>query len=144
MKLNPSSPCGLHPKAVEQRREAALRAYQERSQRAREHYLTAAHKLRFVHVRSRDWEAERKERDPRKMVLSQTGGVTVAYQLPPRKGDRMIRVSCAVVHENDAYCKRIGRWNAAVKFDNGEVISVRVPKNMSPAGFIKQMFGVML
>jgi hypothetical protein len=121
-----------HPKQLEHRTARASRLMKARVKRIDETNITHALKLRYVHVRERSVDYP--------FSLSNKGGVTVTYQLPERRGDRMIRVACAIVHENDSYCKREGRYQAAKKFRNGEVITLRVPKNWSTPQFLKNMF----
>lgn len=127
------------------RLENAAKALQKRiaRNRLREHekHLIDRYNLRFVHVRA-DTQFGGRAAHPAR--LSPKGGVTVAYQLPARKGDSVIRVSVSLVHERDAYNKAMGRVRAASNFANGEHINLRVPRNSSPAQFLKQTFGVML
>ena len=137
--LAPTQLAAAHAKQ-EEHRLARERAKQgEQARREYEHDVASTYGLRFVHVRTNHWSIHVHPFTPKSK-----GGVTVAYQLPPRKGDRLIRVSCAIVHENDAYNKRLGRFHAAKKFADGEAIQLRVPRNTAPAEFIKQMFGAML
>lgn len=127
----------LHPKQMEHRHKAEVRRAKQNVERNAAAALTSTHKLRFVHVRREQdgWDVP---------FIRSKGGVTVAYQLPARRGDRLIKVACSLVHHNDAYCKRTGRFYAAMKFDGGHWIEVRVPKNMPTSMFIKHMFGTML
>lgn len=123
-----------HPKQLEHTaRRAAMKARQQ-ARNKMTHDIVDANHLRFVHVRNinREWAPLPK------------GGITVAYQLPKHKGDRLVKVSCSIVHDNDSYCKAEGRYQVARKFIAGEAISVRVPKNMSVPLFVKRMFGQML
>lgn len=110
------------------RKENEIRAIREHFARAavvrHTQHLTDRYRLRFVHVRNG----------------RPKGGVTVAYQLPSRKGDAVMRVSVALVHERDSYNKLIGRAHAANNFANGEHISVRVPRNIPASAFLKEMF----
>ena len=96
---------------------------------------TDKHRLRFVHVRAFDYAT---------MQLRHKGGCTVAYTLPPRKGDSLIEVAVALVHHNDAFCKRTGRFVVCRNWTAGATLSLRVPKNTTPATFLKAMFSVMV
>jgi hypothetical protein len=129
----------MHPTASMYATAKEARAAQAVARHAHEMALTHKHNLRYVHVRDEDYDVKLRDH-----VLHSKGGVTVAYSKPARKSDRIIRVSCALVHENDSYCKRIGRYNAACNFELGEFIEVRVPKNTAVSQFLKGMFGAML
>lgn len=95
-------------------------------------------KLRFVHIRRYDaWDIEDDLR------IANTGGLTVAYTLPERKGGQVIRVSVALVHENDVFCKRTGRYHAAKNYYNDKTVQLRVPRNTTPATFLKEAFASM-
>jgi hypothetical protein len=91
--------------------------------------LTAKHKLRFVHVRHRD---DNLDKTPH-------AGATIAYSFPSPTGD-LIRVGVALCHKNDRYCRADGRFNAALHFDMGDTVLIRVPKNMVPSDLIQRMF----
>lgn len=132
-------PAHVHPKQAQQQEARVMAALEEQARVEREHNLARKHKLRYVHVRRMAGYVGVDTYAP-----VPKGGVTVAYQLPARKGSRTITASCALVHDNDCYCKRTGRYFAACKFDKGEHIQLRVPRNMPPSEFLKRMFGEML
>lgn len=113
-----------------QERQAVRQQRRDATERA-----TAVYDLHFMHIRPPFYMGQ----------LPTKGGVTLAYQFTSKHGDRrIVRVSCALVHENDCYCKREGRFKAVQKFKAHESIEVRVPRNMSPSLFLKRMFGEMV
>ena len=125
----------MHNKAEQHLKERMSKA--ERRNEEEEDVLetVAKHRLRFVHVRAFDHAT---------MQLRHKGGCTVAYTLPPRKGDSLIEVAVALVHHNDAFCKRTGRFVVCRNWTAGATLSLRVPKNATPATFLKAMFSVMV
>lgn len=131
-----------HPRAIEHAQRAAIRRQVKKDARAFEHELTSQWGLRYVHVRQ-DKSRITHQMDDYGLVLPK-GGVTVAYQLPARKGGRIIKASVAIVNESDSYVKHEGRLRAAAKFHAGERVELRVPRNIPTSAFLKQMFGTML
>lgn len=132
----------MHPKAEEH---ARLRAKnQEAEKQMREHLenMTYTHRLRFVHMRRETGISMPGRHDV--MGVLPRGGMTLAYQLPSKGRGDIIHVSTALVHDNDAYCKRVGRFRAATAFHAGHNIMLRVPKNMAASHFLKQVFGAAL
>lgn len=121
----------MHAMQAEHQRERQLRQQQKADASQFVQALVDAHGLRFVHVRS----------DPDWNISNHKGGVTVAYT---KRGHRTIDVACALVHEKDSYNKSIGRFVAAKNYERGDTITLRVPKNMPTAAFIKTMFGTMV
>lgn len=112
--------------------------------RALERELVAKHNLKFVHVRGMELKPNQHNTHYDIAVPAPKGGVTVAFTLPPYKGGRIIKASCAMCHENDSYNKAEGRLRAAARFDAGSSIELRVPRNMPISAFLKSMFGAML
>lgn len=86
--------------------------------------------LRFVHVRAK---TDIGHDNPK-------GGVTIAYSPPLHRNSRLIEVAISLVHENDCYEKAIGRYWAAVNFDTGQRITVRIPKGLTIPGALRSMF----
>ena len=136
----------MHPRAEECARRRAERIATANRNHLHEMALTHKHNLRYVHVRNQMCEVDRDYRPVRgqHFHLAPKGGITVAYAKPERKGSRIIRVSCAICHDSDSYCKRMGRYNAACNYEVGEFIEVRVPKNTTIPVFLSRMFGEML
>ena len=139
----------MHPKQdeIDQRKLANQKRREERAalaQRQKEATARAIamHRLRFVHIRRDKHYPSHVATDGANM--HPRGGITVAYSLPERRGDRMVAVTCAVCHDTDAYCKAAGRFVAALHFSMGSHIGARVPKNVPPSFFFKQMFSNML
>ena len=87
-----------------------------------------------VHVRGYSWD---------KMSTTAKGGATLVYHRDKSR-DRIIRISVALVNDKDSYCKLTGRLIAAMQYDTGNHIAVRVPKNKHPVVFLKQMFSEMV
>lgn len=96
--------------------------------------LMKKHNLRVVHVRGYNWDM---------MSATAKGGATLVYHRDKSR-DRIIRVSVALVNDKDSYCKLTGRLIAAMQYDTGNHIAVRVPKNKHPVVFLKQMFSEMV
>jgi hypothetical protein len=90
---------------------------------------TQHHGLHYLHLRKND---------------AAKGGITVAYQKPTIKGCGMVLVSCAFVNPKDTYCKRVGRHEAAKRFNYGAYMAVRVPRNISISAVLDTMFSTLL
>lgn len=100
-----------------------------RHQRGKE--LTESLGLRYVHVRTGYTK----------------GGVTVAFVphvRPLNKPVNAVRVSTAICHPNDAYCKWEGRYYAAKNFADGRTIDVHIPEGSTIGETLQAMFGVSL
>lgn len=140
----------MHPKAAEllALKEASDEA--ERIKRANLDLWVKQLGLRFVHVRKLNYEAphlvynEYEGEFETVFDPGTKGGITVAYNLPKPNYKRIIPVSISIVHDNDVFCKRTGRYIAAKNFYNGHTIDVRVPKDSTPARFLKEFFLGML
>jgi len=125
----------MHPKAAAMElSKAAIKDGEENKRRNLELWTKDLH-LRFVHVRGFD------ESDDGPNIK---GGLTIAYSLPKLRYKRIVPVSVAIVHDNDTFCKRTGRYHAAQNFYNGKTIDIRIPKDYTPATFIKALFNRML
>ena len=122
----------MHPNEQASQVARVQREEQQNYRNTMTHDLTKEFQLRYVHVRREDVFGR----------LAGKGGVTVAYQLPPR-GSRTIVAACSICHERDSYCKRDGRFYASRNFASGERIKLHVPKNTTIPRFLNAMFGVM-
>ena len=91
--------------------------------------LIALYHLKIVHVRKVDDDGDTHSK----------GGATVVYHKHNKK-DRIIVLSVALVNDVDCYCKLQGRLVAAYKFHQSDRITLRVPKNMPVAQFVKRTF----
>lgn len=72
--------------------------------------------LKFVHVRPHSIRLDQR--------YAHKGGITLAYTMPERKGDRMIWVSAAFCNKMDTYNKKKGRELATEKWLRGERIQI--------------------
>jgi hypothetical protein len=126
-----------HPKAAMFASKRAERLAMEKAKREHTENAETAHGLHYVHVRSVDYHSNGV------FSFAAKGGITVAYAFSGY-GRRFIEVACAYCHANDSYCKREGRFQAAHKFDRGETMTIRVPKNKEPVDVIKVMFSYLL
>jgi hypothetical protein len=129
-----------HPKAAMFASKRAERLAIEKAKREHTENAETAHGLHYVHVRVRAHKWDDKAKDYR---ITAKGGITVAYAFAGY-GRRFIEVACAYCHANDSYCKREGRFQAAHKFDRGETMTIRVPKNKEPVDVIKVVFSYLL
>lgn len=138
----------MHPKAAELLALKEVSDEAERIKRANLDLWVKQLRLKFVHVRLEDITKEPRELldEPGVFVYDPVtkGGITVAYNLPKPNYKRIISVSISIVHDNDVFCKRTGRYHAAKNFYNGKMIEVRIPKDSTPARFLKQFFSGML
>lgn len=128
----------MHPKEAEHQAQAQRQREADEHRRQLLTNMTDTHHLRFVHIRR--WGLVQEQGGLEQIVLHTKGGMTLAYQLPYKGRGCVISVATALVHDNDAYCKRTGRFYAAQNFSRGEVVKLRVPKNMGASTFLKQLF----
>lgn len=83
-------------------------------------------KLRFCHVR------KYLEYDDK---VKAKGGVTVCYSKP--MGSSIITFSLSQCSPKDVYCRATGRVNSVDNWQNGNHISLLLPKHVKPSDFLK-------
>lgn len=88
--------------------------------------------LRFVHVRPYSFN--------RPDQYASKGGITLAYSMPTRKGDKMIWVSAAFCSKADTYSKKTGRTLAIDKYLAGERIQIATTKSQGIGHQLQQAF----
>lgn len=88
--------------------------------------------LRYVHVRPSSRKADQR--------FAQKGGITLAYTMPARHGDKMIWVAAAVCSKNDTYSKKRGRELAKLKFERGEKIQICTSKDLGIGTQLNEAF----
>lgn len=86
--------------------------------------------LRFVHVRPYAQDGEHK--------YAPRGGMTLAYTMPKRRGDKMVYVAVANCSKYDTYCKKKGREIAERNFFRGATIQTALDTSASE-GFGTQL-----
>lgn len=106
----------------------------KRAMREEADALMAKYHLKVVHIRGQD---------PLTLAPTAKGGATVVYA-KHAPNDRIIYVSVALVNHLDSYCRMVGRRLAAVYYDKGNRIALRVPKNMPVSSFLKRTFYTMV
>lgn len=106
----------------------------KRAMREEADELMAKHHLKVVHIRAHD---------TKDMSIASKGGATVVYS-KHSPNDRITYVSVALVNNLDSYCRRVGRRLAAVYYDKGNRVAMRVPKNMPVSLFLKRTFFTMV
>jgi hypothetical protein len=121
-----------HPAAEAAKEKAILNAELREVMVNKEIDLTNEHGLRFLHIRDNHYDGPFYKARPK-------GGATVAYRFIGR--DR-IEVSLATCHKNDLYSKPAGRLQAALNFEAGKRIELRIPKDLGPTTFIKTVFAL--
>lgn len=92
--------------------------------------------LKFVHVRPPSIKLDQR--------FAHRGGITLAYTMPERKGDRMIWVAAAFCNRMDTYNKKKGRELATEKFMRGERIQISTSTKVGLGLQLNRMFQEML
>ncbi len=126
-----------HPKAVEHALLREARKKEQAEKRAEEASMQQRYSLRFAHIR-----ATRPDFRKGISVLLPKGGATLAFVRTRANGvpGDFVKVAIAHTHKKDAYCRREGRYHAACRFDDGQFITLRIPRATPASSVLKRVF----
>ena len=91
------------------------------------------HKLRFCHVRATARSIP--GRPEIRNWIKAKGGATICYSKP--MGSSIITFSLSQCSPKDVYCRATGRINSVDNWQNGNHISLLLPKHVKPSDFLK-------